>query len=313
MRKSKWIIVIMVSAMLFLSACGKGKDRQTQTETVTETGTQTEMVTENGTQTEKVTETETQSESVTESETQSQSETESESQVVSQKPYSPVVPAQKGVGICYEVKADAPWIAIDAGHQLKGNYEKEPLGPGSDQLKAKVASGTQGRFTGVAEYQLTLDVSLQLRDALMEKGYNVLMIRETNEVNISNAERAVLANEKGVAAFLRIHADGAENTSASGITVLCQSVNNPYCGGLYSQSRRLSDCLSASLIKATDAKNRGVSEVDNMTGINYCQVPVAIIEMGFMTNEREDRLMQTAEYRAKLVSGMVEGVIAFLN
>ena len=147
----------------------------------------------------------------------------------------------------------------------------------------------------------------------MEKGYNVLMIRETNEVNISNAERAVLANEKGVAAFLRIHADGAENASASGITVLCQSVNNPYCGGLYSQSRRLSDCLSASLIKATGAKNRGVSEVDNMTGINYCQVPVAIIEMGFMTNEREDRLMQTAEYRAKLVSGMVEGVIAFLN
>ena len=68
-------------------------------------------------------------------------------------------------------------IAIDPGHQEKGNFGQEPIGPGASQTKTKVAGGTKGRSTGVPEYQLTLDVSLKLRDILEDKGYKVLMIR----------------------------------------------------------------------------------------------------------------------------------------
>ena len=64
-------------------------------------------------------------------------------------------------------------IAIDAGHQGQGNFGQEPVGPGSSTMKTKVAAGTRGTTTGVPEYQLTLDVSLKLRDALEEKGYNI--------------------------------------------------------------------------------------------------------------------------------------------
>ena len=72
-------------------------------------------------------------------------------------------------------------VVIDPGHQGKGNYNKEPDGPGSSTLKAKVASGTAGVSTGIPEYQLTLTVSLQLRDELRARGYQVVMIRETHE------------------------------------------------------------------------------------------------------------------------------------
>ena len=66
-------------------------------------------------------------------------------------------------------KASQYLIAIDPGHQGHGNYEQEAIGPGASETKNKVAGGTSGVSTGVAEYELTLDIGLQLRDALLEK------------------------------------------------------------------------------------------------------------------------------------------------
>lgn len=200
-------------------------------------------------------------------------------------------------------------VAIDPGHQAQGNSEQEPIGPGASETKAKVASGTSGWTTGVPEYELNLEVSLKLRDELQSRGYQVYMIRETNDVDISNAERAQAAADAGADILVRIHANGSENTSVSGALTMAPTTSNPYVDSqLVQECQRLSQTIIDAFCAATGANNQGVYQTDDMSGLNWCTIPATIVEMGYMTNAEEDTKMQTDEYQALMVQGIADGI-----
>lgn len=104
-------------------------------------------------------ETETQVPTETETETQTQTETEAPEETESETA---------------DNAHTKHLIAIDAGHQKTANTDKEPVGPGATEKKAKVAGGTHGETSGLAEYQLTLQVALKLQKELESRGYEVL-------------------------------------------------------------------------------------------------------------------------------------------
>lgn len=204
-------------------------------------------------------------------------------------------------------------VALDPGHQGPSvdMSATEPNAPDSAVMKTKATGGTTGQYSGIPEYELNLDIALMVRDALEEQGYDVIMTREDNETAISNAERATLANNAGADISVRIHANGSENSSANGALVLIGSQNNPYVGNLYEDSYRLGQTLLDTYCETTGMANLGIQINDTMTGINWSQIPVVILEMGFMSNQQDDLNMADADYRQKMVEGIVQGINAY--
>ena len=198
-------------------------------------------------------------------------------------------------------------IAIDAGHQKKQMSEQEAIGPGADKTKPMVSSGTEGVVTKRTEYQVNLEVSLKLKSELIARGYDVYMIRETNDVSLSNKKRALMANESGAGILLRIHCNSADSQSANGALTMSPTSSNPYCKVIAADSQRLSECVST-LCRRTGAKNRGVTQTDEMTGINWSKIPVTIVEMGFMSNPDEDQKLSDRHYQTMLAEGIADGV-----
>ena len=206
-------------------------------------------------------------------------------------------------------------IAIDPGHQ--GPHvdmsATEPNGPNSAEMKAKATSGTSGVYSGLGEYQLNLDVSLKLQQILEDRGYQVVMCRSDNDTAISNAERALLAAQSGAEIYVRIHANGSDDRSVQGALSMSPSPINPYVPHLYTDSQRLSQTLLDSYCGATGFDNRGVQYTDTMTGINWSQVPVTILEMGFMSNEHDDLAMADSNFQQTMAQGIADGIDTYFG
>ena len=203
-------------------------------------------------------------------------------------------------------------IVIDAGHQTRAMSATEPIGPGSSQRKAKVTGGASGCVTHLPEYKLNLQVAKRLQKELVNRGYKVIMVRTKNNVRMSNVQRAKVANKYKADAFIRIHANSAGSSSVKGALTIAPASNNRY---MTKVNRKASQNLSKKVLKAmcktTGAKNRGVMYTNSMTGINWCKVPVTIVEMGFMSNPSEDRKMAKASYQKKIVKGIADGIDNF--
>jgi len=200
-------------------------------------------------------------------------------------------------------------IVIAAGHQAEENPETEPIGPDSEKTAVKMPAGGEGKYAG-PEHVLNLEVALLLRDVLIERGYSVVMIRETAEVDVSEKERAEIANRYQAAAYVRIHANISDDTDVSGARTVCQSEKNPFpdCAALYSESRSLSEAVLRAFEDAASVETLDILETDDLTGTNWAQVPTTVVEMGYLSNTSDDMLMALPYFKEQAALGIADGL-----
>ena len=210
--------------------------------------------------------------------------------------------------ILHEKEGNKPFtIVIDPGHQQHANLDQEAIGPKSNETKSKVSSGTMGVISNKPEYQLTLEAAVILKELLEERDFNVVLTREVNEVDISNKERAEIANQHGADLMIRLHADGSEDQAVNGFHILTPAEGHP----MFEKSLQASQTILNTVQSDGGINTNNVSFRSDLTGFNWSEVPTTLIEMGFMTNPEEDQKLSDQAYLRKLMTYIAEGIVAY--
>ena len=210
--------------------------------------------------------------------------------------------------------ARVPVVVVDAGHDLRANSTTEPIGPGSTTRKIKDGGGTRGVVSGLAEAELNMRVAARLRVLLERAGVRVVMTRtRTSGASMGNIARARIANQAQAGLFLRIHADGSTDPSVRGSHTLYPALREGWTEDVYSASKRAAQIVQSEIVRALGFPDRGLQERSDFTGFNWADVPVILVEMGFMTNRTDDRRLATATYQRRAAVGLCRGALRFLG
>ena len=203
-------------------------------------------------------------------------------------------------------------ICVDAGHGNKKALGKVKLAPKSSKKVCGGTVGTQGSYTGVSEAALTLQVAKKLKTALEEQGATVVMTRTGSSCKLNNIQRCKIATKAGADLTIRLHADSSTSHSAHGISM--QLPASTYCSGsIVKKSGSAGKKIYKSVLKTTKAKGRGMVKRRDLVGFNWSKTPTVLIEMGFMSNKREDKKLQTSAYQKKIVKGIVNGTVSYFS
>lgn len=203
-------------------------------------------------------------------------------------------------------------VVIDPGHSSNGNKGMELQSPDSDIMKIKDPGGAEGVYTKTPEYVVAMGVSLKLKTLLEQNNITVIMTKTQDSESPGNIERAETGNVNNADLAIRIHCDSADSKSAKGASILTPAPIG-YAKNISDISKKYSQVILNNLVSTVGMNNRGVIERSDLTGFNWSKVPVVLVEMGFMSNPEEDKLLNDDNYQNKLAQGLYNGIVEALH
>lgn len=199
-------------------------------------------------------------------------------------------------------------IGINPGHQIKTISKGYPIAPGSSKKAKGVKTGASGRATRQNEYEVVLQIGLKLKRILEEHGATVVITRTTNDVMLTNIDRAEMLNAAGCDIALQLHNDSCSNHSKSGVSGFIRTT-----GDWVEQSRRMAECLCEGMSARTGFKNLGVKIENGFMSLNWSTTPSVLLEMGYLSNRSDDKKLATDETREQLAWGIYDGICKYFG
>jgi N-acetylmuramoyl-L-alanine amidase len=194
------------------------------------------------------------------------------------------------LGAYLTVPADAQTVIIDPGH-------------GATDLGAR----THSPYT--EEKRLCLQTARLVKQYLNQLGYKVIMTRSTDTF-VTLPRRVEIAAQASGDLFVSVHFNSSRVPSAHGIEVFfCDSGEDRTRA---SASRRLANSVLSRMLRATEAKSRGVKK-GNFYVIRENSLPAILVEGGFLTNPEERDLLRSRDYQEKIARGIADGIDNFLR
>lgn len=182
-------------------------------------------------------------------------------------------------------------IVIDPGH---GGSDAGAIGP-----------------TGITEKYVALEVSLKAQELLTEAGYQVVMTR-TTDIDVAapgvpdstELQARVDKAPPNAALFISVHCNAFSNSNANGVET--------YHAPTAVEGARLAKLLNEELERLGGLNNRGVKAA-RFYVMTHSQCPASLIELGFITNPREEKLLASDDYQQKLAQAITNAVNRYFN
>ncbi len=158
---------------------------------------------------------------------------------------------------------------------------------------------------GQPEKELVLDVALRVERLLKEKRPQVLLTRRT-DVYLPLGKRAKIANDFDADLLVSIHANSCDRKSASGFEIYY--VEN----AVGSESLKAARFIQQYFKRATGVRDRGIRKHRYFV-LAEAKCPSVLVEVGYLSNAREARLLSRHSYRGKVAEGIAKGIIAYIK
>lgn len=172
---------------------------------------------------------------------------------------------------------------------------------------------------GTTEAQINLKIALKLQNLLEQSGSTVILTRsDENEIyeigsdtirekKVSDMKNRVkIGNESGADIFVSIHLNKIEQTKYDGWQTFYKTGSE--------DSKKLALSIQNSLNENMQKENnRTPAQLNTVYLMKNIEIPITIVECGFLSNPEEEKLLQTDEYQDKLAWGIYMGINDFFK
>lgn len=184
---------------------------------------------------------------------------------------------------------NGPLIYIDPGH---GGSDPGAIGVG-----------------GIHEANIALAIGLKLKTLLDNGGFRT-MISRTTDTYVGLYDRPDQANNAGADAFVSIHCDAFDSSSANGTTVLYYP--NGYNGDTR-DDKTFAQIIHDNLMKEINTTDRGLSERPNLVVLNQTKMVAVLVETGFVTSPTDAQLLTDDNFQWKIAQGIYNGLVQYFT